>query len=292
MSMFERGETYVLQRKFRDGSTATNVDSAVMNIEYPCADGETNVNMVNLEVGLYQGAWDIPSDATYGEYLVTVTTVSGTVTTKFVHSFYVLPWNISQQVRSVSGIKESNDIDDDDIAIISWNAYLETKEHAFKRVIDEKLWFDGYHHIDGSNKTFFTRRRRVVSNHTICDENSIEGWYYDSNHDRQALTVSIVDADKGKISVADKDGDALSHHCCNPKITYRIKSSTYTEQMFKKAVVYLASHEIILRFNELDKATLGDLNSNRPIILANPDRMYKKYKQALKTIKKLKVGGI
>jgi len=292
MSMFERGETYVLQRKFRDDSTATNVDSAVMEIEYPCGDGSTSVNMVNLETGLYQGNWNIPSAATYGEYLVTVTAVSGTVTTKFVHSFYVLPWNIASQVRSVSGIKESNDIDDSDIAIIAWNAYLEAKEQAVKKVINEKLQMDGYHTVNGTNKVFYTKRMNVVSNHVVCDEDSIKGWYYDTNHDKHSLTLSITDADKGKISVADKNGDALNHLCCSPHITYRIKSETYTEQMFKKAVVYLASHEIILRFNELDKATLGDLNSNRPIILANPDRMYRKYKQTMKKIKKLKVGGV
>ena len=293
MGMYQRGETYIHQRKFIEDSTATNVDSANMLITYPCDSGTTTSAMSNIATGTYEGSWNIPSAATYGEYRVVVTTVAGTETTKFEESFYILPWNIAQQVRSVSGIKQSNDIDDDDIAIICWNAYLEAKEHVFKRVINEKLKTDAYHVIDGSNKVFYTRRSNVVDDHTVCDEDAIYGYYVDSNYDLQDLTVSITDADVGKISVADSSGNAFSaSDTCHVTIYYRIKSRSFSEQMFKKAVVYLASHEIILRFNELDKATLADLNSNRPIVLANPDRMYKKYKQTLKAIKKIKVGGV
>ena len=292
MGMYQRGETYIHQRKFIEDSTATNVDSASMQVTYPCDSGVTTAAMANIATGTYEGSWSIPSNATYGEYRVLVTTVVGTETTKFEESFYILPWNIAQQVRSVSGIKQSNDISDDDIAIICWNAYLEAKEHVFKRVLNERLNEDAFHVIDGSNTTFYTKYDNIVSDHTVCDESAIYGYYVDSNYDLQDVTVSISDAETGKITVT-KGGVAFSaSDTCKIKLYYRTKSRSFSEQMFKKAVVYLASHEVILRFNELDKATLGDLNSNRPIILANPDRMYKKYKQTLKAIKKIKVGGV
>lgn len=292
MAIFQQGETYQHVRKFRENSTPTDVTSASMNITYPCNSGATDIAMAKVVTGTYQAFWDIPSSATYGEYVVEITALTGTTTSKFVSSFYILPWNITQQIRSVSGIKQSNDISDDDIAIVAWNSYLECKEQVFYRILEEPLKCDLGHCIDGTNKVFYTHEDNLVTGHTVCDEEDITGWYYDDNLDKEFATVSITTAGTGKLSVADKDGNALSCNTCSVHISYRVHTESYSEQLFKKAIVYLASHEVILRFNELDKATLGDLNSNRPIILANPDRMYNKYKKTLKIIKKANVGGM
>ena len=291
--MFQRGETYIHQRKYREDSTPTNVDSSTMVITYPCDSGTTSAVMTNISIGVYQGDWAIPSSATYGEYRVSITAVTGTEISKFEESFYVLPWNISQQVRSISGIKQSNDIDDDDIGIICWNAYIEAKEDCFKRVFDEGIKTDSAHLIDGTNKTFYAKRRYLVSDHAVCNEDAIYGMYkVNATLELEDLTISISDAEKGKLSIADKDGNALDTTICSIFYSYRVKSQAYQEQLFKKAVVYLASHEIILRFNELDKATLADLQSNSPLVLATPRRMMTQYKKVMKKIKMFRIGGV
>jgi len=294
IGIIERGDTYLLDLKFREDNAAVNPDSVLYEVTFPCDDGSANGSCsTTATTGRWDGAYSTDSAATYGEYRVKITAVYETNTYVFETFFYILPWNISQHVRSVSGIKQSNDIDDKDIAIICWNAYLEAKEHVFKRVINEPLKVDAYHCINGTNTEFFSRRDNIVTDHIVCDENIIDGTYVDGNGDKQQLTTSVDTAITGELTISDKEGNALEpNDCCCPTINYRIKSHAFSEQLFKKAVVYLASHEIILRFNELDKATLADLNSNKPIILANPDRMYNKYKKTISTIKKLKVGGV
>jgi len=293
VGILQRGDTYFIDVKFRDGKTSTDVTSASAEITYPCSSGSTNASLATTATtGNYQGNWAVPSSATYGEYRVKVTAVYNTITYIFETQFYILPWNITQHVRGMTGIKQNNDISDLDIAMIAWNAYLEVKDVAFNDVVNEPVHIDNNHCINGSNKAFY-QQRNMVSDHLSCEEVAIEGYYVNQNYERNDLTVSITDADQGKISVADESGNALdtATYCCG-YVSYRIKKQSFTEGLFKKAVSYLTAHEIILRFNELDKATLADLKSNSPVVLANPDRMYKKYKKILKRIRLIKVGGI
>jgi hypothetical protein len=291
MSLFQRAETYIHQRKFRENGTPTDVYSAEMEITYPCDSGATVVSMVKIETGTYQGNWDIPSNATYGEYMVEVTTTAGSVISKFVDSFIILPWNITQHVRKTSGIKECNDIDDDDIALIAWNAYIEARDDIFKTHLHEQIKTDSCHCFDGCNSTFYVDPH-IVIDHLACGEVAIEGHYIDCNNNRKALTASVLDAREGKIKLLDESGAALSCTTHAAYVTYKTSSANFKDHMFKKAIIYLASHEIILRFNELDKATLADLDSNRPINIANPDRMFKKYKKVCSKIADPKFGGV
>jgi len=294
VGIIQQEDDYHLQVKFREDKT--NVDPTICQavITYPCSSGTASMSMATTSTtGLLEGHFDVPSSATYGEYRVKIEATYDAQTYQFETFFYVLPWNIIQQVRSLSGIKQSNDVEDKDLALICWNSYLEAKEEVFQLVINEKIHQDSNHCIDGSNKVFYACNRHIVSDHTVCDEDSIYGYYKDTDYEWQDLTISITDAEKGKLSIADKNGDALSGNlCCNIIYSYRIQSRAFKEQMFKKAVAYLSAHEAILRFNELDKVTLADVNSNEKIILANPNRMYNKYKKTLKKISKIKVGGV
>ena len=292
IGLIQRGDTYYLDVKFREDNTAVAVTSAAMKITFPCSNGDTGSSLATTATtGRYEADSVMDSTATYGEYRVEVTALYETKTYKFESFFYVLPWNIVQQIRAVSGIKQNNDISDKDIAIIAWNAYIEAKEDCFKYVFKELIHSDNNHNVDGSNKVFYARKMHLVSGHTVCDESAIYGHYLTTADEIEDLTISVTDAEIGKLSIADKDGNALTGELCNAWYSYRIKSEKFKEQIFKKAVVYLASHEIVLRFNELDKATLADLQSNSPLILATPKRMLQQYKKTLKKCKKLKVGG-
>ncbi len=294
IGIVQRGDYLHLNVKFREDKTNVDPTSVSAVVTYPCSSGTDSVSFATTSTtGLWEGTWDVPSSATYGEYTISIDATYDGSTYTFETFFYVLPWNIIQHVRSLSGIKQSNDVEDKDLALICWNAYLEAKEKVFKLVINEKINQDSNHCIDGSNKVFYACNKHLVSNHTVCDEDAIYGIYRDADYEWDDLTISITDADKGKLSIADKNGDALDGSlCCHIFYSYRIKSRTFKEQVFKKAVAYLAAHEAILRFNELDKVTLADVNSNEKIILANPDRMLKKYKKTVKKISKIKVNGV
>lgn len=294
VGIIQREDDYHLYVKFREDKT--NVDPTICQavVTYPCSSGTDFISMATTSTtGVMEGHWDVPSTATYGEYTVKIEATYDSQTYQFETFFYVLPWNIIQHVRSLSGIKQSNDVEDKDLALICWNAYLEAKEKVFKLVINEKINQDSNHCIDGSNKVFYACNRHIVSDHTVCDEDAISGFYRDADYEWNDLTISITDAEKGKLSIADESGDALDGSLCS-KIyyTYRIQSRTFKEQVFKKAVAYLAAHEAILRFNELDKVTLADVNSNEKIILANPNRMLKQYNKTIKKISKIKVNGV
>jgi hypothetical protein len=143
--------------------------------------------------------------------------------------------------------------------------------------------------VDGVNKTFYTLETRLASGYTACDEDEISGYYVNCSLEKNPLTISITDSTQGEISVADENGDALESCICQIYVTYSTKTSAFTDHLFRKAVAYLAAREVVLRFNELDKATLADLPSNR---LASPERMLKQYKQTIRKIKAIRVGGI
>ena len=293
IGLIQRGDNYYLDVKFRDDGTAVAVTSASITVTYPCSSGSDTASLVTTPTtGRYDGGSEVSSSATYGEYRVSIEVSYDSKTYQFETFFYVLPWNIVQQVRAISGIKQSNDISDKDIAIIAWNAYIEAKDDCFKYIFKETIKTDGYHKIDGSNKVFYAGNMFLVDDHTVCDEEAIKGYYLTTSDEVEDLTISITDGEIGKLSIADKDGNALTGETCNVWYSYRIQSEKFREQLFKKAVVYLASHEIVLRFNELDKATLSDLQSNSPLIIASPKRMLQQYKKTLKKCKKLKVGGV
>lgn len=292
IGMIERNDTLYLDVKFRDDGSNVDPTGVTVDIEYPCS-GSGNASFATTPVtGRWEGHWDVPSSATYGEYTIEYTAVYDGHNYKFRTKFYVLPWDMTQKIRSLTGIKQSNDISDRDLAVIAWNAYLEAKEEVFNRVIDERVKQTCNHYFDGSNKTFYTRNRRVVSDYTTCEESAVFGFYKDNDGDLNDLSVTVSDAANGLVSIEDESGNAIPASQCGVYINYRIHTSSFTDSLFEKAVSYLAAHEVILKFHELDKATLADLDSNRPVILANPNRMEEKYKKTLAKIKFKQFGGL
>jgi hypothetical protein len=290
ISLYQRGETYIQQRKFRENGTPTDVTNVEMHIFYPCSTGSAEADISHVDTGVYQGNWCIPSDATYGEYIVEITATSATEVTKFVDSFIILPWNITQHIRSTSGIKECNDIDNDDIAFIAWNAYLEARDDIFKTHFHEPVK-QGTGHMFGCDDIYYIRPH-IVTEHLACGELAVTGHYIDTCKQMHQVTVNVLDAFNGEVEILDEYGETLPCNTCNVYLTYKTSSPNYTEHLFKKAIIYLAAHEIVIRFNEIDKATLADLQSNRQVILAHPDRMIKNYKRIVSKIADPKFGGV
>lgn len=291
MSVYQRAETFIHQRKFREGGSTIEVDEAVMHIDHPCNVSQATIDMIQLEDNTYQGQWVIPDDALYGEYTVTVTTTLDGCVSKFVDSFIVLPWNITQHIRQISGAKESKDIDNDDLSLIAWNAYLEARLDVFSKHHDERVRSTAFHCFNGNNTTFYVRRN-IVTDHLTCHEVPVSGYMVTCCGVREEVLIEVLNAKTGKVRITCLDGSPITSYVKAVYVTYFTYSDSFEEGMFKKAVVYLAAHELILRFHELDKATLADLQSNAPVVIANPDRMLKHYKRIVSKIGVCKYGGI
>lgn len=287
MEVFEREETYIHERKFREDSSATDVASAVMTITYPCESGSTDIDMDRMELGLYQGNWEIPSTATFGEYTVEVTATSddGAIS-KFVSSFIILPFNLVPEVRAITGIYQNKTIETQDLASITWNAFLEASEEIFSPIIEEKVG------CLNSSSRYYTKKRNLVDGALSCEDNIITGLYKDSCGDIHEAQVTIIDATTGEVEILDEDGDSLTNCICSILINYKIHSHSWTEYLHRRAVCYLAAHKVLLRLGELRRATSADLNPSQNIDYANPERMYKEYKRIVKKIRYPIIGGV
>lgn len=292
MAIFQRGETYQHTRKFRQDGIPVDIDTATMKIVYPCETSvATEFTMDRLDVGVYQGNWSIPTDAPFGEYSIEITATSETTISKFQSNLILLPWNLITSLRQVSGLKEENDIDNDDLAMIIWNTYLEIRNDIFLLHNNERVIPTSSHLIDGTNKTFYVHEN-IMTDYTVCDEEIIEGFYVDCNGCRQSITCTVIDSLSGEVELTQEDGSPLSSNICKVYVTYKTQSKSFTEQLFKKAITYYATHEVILRLHELDKATAADLHSNKETILANPNRMLNHYKRIKSVIAVCKYAGV
>ena len=108
---------------------------------------------------------------------------------------------------------------------------------------------------------------------------------------RNRTKITVNEAHCGNITITQLDGTAIPSSMKWVRINYWSEWKTYNEKSFQKAVAYLAAHKCIIRFQELDKATLADLYSNREMISAHLFRMEKEYYKALNQIRRPVVGG-
>lgn len=291
LNVYVRGEDYVHRVRFRIDDTTSDVSGATMNVHEPCDDTDNLTTMTRIALGTYEGVYSIPTDANYGEYGVTVTAVAEGRTSIFTDAFYVLPWAITEHVRKISGVKESKDITDDDLATIVWYALLEVREDVFKMHHAERLQSTDDYCFDGTNTTFYVNRN-IMTDLLFCHEEAVTGYAIGLCGERLELDITVEDATLGEVSITCLDGSPLTSYTCQVYVSYMTYSDSYDDQLIKKAVTYLAAHELILRFHELDKATLADLHSNSPMVIANPDRMLKHYKSIVRKIGECKYGGV
>jgi len=302
-SIYERGEEnyYVVKIKNIDGNTDVNPSSVSITIYNPCMGAEvSSASMVTSEVGIYHYAYTIPADATYGKYEIKVTATDNT--TIYRDKFFVLPWNAIYDVRRYSGITSQKSISDHDIAGIIWEAYIEAlrKVYLFRHNESPRCNPDTGALFDGVNTTFATKHSQladingdgVITGYgEISCGTDVDGHWVDSNGDCHQLKITVLDAKCGKLTITQLDGTPIPNSTCLVKIDYYTKWRTFNDSVFKSAVAFLAAHKCIVRFRELDKATLADLHSNKTVILDERNRMEKAYKTAMKSISKPVIGA-
>lgn len=293
MSVYERDETYVHWTKIRD-EAGQPVAPTTIKISITDPDGTLLVDaqdMTQEEIGLYYYNYQIPADANFGNWdvIVRATDAVGNAT-KFTDEFYLLPWNILAQIRSQSGIGSRKSISDDDLAQIAWDAYVEVLEDVLTPHSNEGILKTCYNGDD-----FYRAKDYPIADRNgdgLIDEDDIDVMWKDSNGHFNVGKAEGIQAEIGELEPKQADGSDIPNTQCGIFISYCSYHPTYSEQLFKKAVVYMAAHEVILRFHEIDRATLADIQSNRQIILANPNRMEKKYLKIRNRICKPRCGGV
>ena len=306
MALYELNETYINWTKIRTrDKVMVDADTITITITDSCGTEVVSAQaMTNEATGEYSYAYDIPKDAQYGIYdvIVTATSVDKSVS-KFRDSFIILPWDITTFIRRISGIKEEKTIGDDDIAMIAWESYKEVLDDVYEKVDMERPLTDPSTGVgfDGTNTSFQTKQYPIADHNgdgsvtgkgeLTCGEDAYFYWK-DSNYSLQEGKIKIDKERNGEVTLTQSDDSPVPNTATACYVTYWIEYETFDSTLLKKAVAYHAAHEIMLQFSNLDKATLADLETNKPIILATPNRMLKKYKTIRDRIRKPVCDGV
>jgi hypothetical protein len=258
--------------------------------------------MIQDSTGVYYYAYDIPADGIFGEWDIKVTAVDVGDSSIFKDKMYLLPWDAVLQVRELSGITSIKSVSDDAIARIIWEAYNEALDEVFVYHYEEPPLCnpDTGAWIDGTNKSFATKSTHladrygdgVVSGYgeLSCSTDVSGHWVY-CDGVTHLLKITVTNALGGLVTITQLNGTALPSSLTSIMLYYWTEWRTYNEQLFRLAASYLAAHKCIIRFQELDKATLADLYSNREMISKHLNRMYNEYLTAIRKIRRPLVGG-
>jgi len=310
---YERSDNYLCHITIRDALTrATSTPSSVLiTIRNPCGTAlVTNQAMTSAGSGVYSYDYTIPAAAVYGRYEVEISTA--TYTQRYITDFYVFPWDANNQVRRISGVGQNKSISDADLNQIIWDSYEEALAKCFRHHYDEKpecscnlescrcgsITCTGF---DGVNTTFWTKTSDLADQN---GDGSITG-YGDSScvtdvfmrwkdcsgvcHDGY---VSVLDAECGKLKLTQDGTTAIPSSYNWVKLEYWTQSPDFKQRLLFKATNYLAAHEVLLRFGELERATAADLVNAQNVKYVNPERMEKKYKKIMKKISVPKASGV
>lgn len=296
-----RDDNIFTQIRIKDVLTNALVDPSDVSISIidPCdVSPVVNDPMTSTVTGVYSYDYAIPFDACYGIYTIVINTFNEDTITRF--NFVVFPWDVISRIRELSGALQQSDMSDYKLAIIAWNAYQETLEEVFELHYKERpLCNEDGEWFDGSNKTFRLRAVPLADRNgdeTITGHGELACCCEDITFRYLAATtlvetegnVTVIDAESGRVQLTDLAGDALDGSISRPVVTYYTHSKTYSEELMREAVAYLAAHKALVALKSLDKATLGDLNSNRAV---EKNRFLEQYNEIIEQIGFPMIGG-
>ncbi len=302
-----RDDTYFVYIKIRDMLTndASDPNNVAITIKNPCgSELVSSATMTNEDVGIYSYSYEINATADYGKYIVDVKTTDYAM--KEEYAFYVLPFDISREVRQLSGTGEIKSIDDDALNQLIYDSYKEVLARVYAHHTDEQpascnISACNICVIDGTNTTFYTRTKYLADGNgdgTVSGygEKScgtdVDAYYLDCNYNCHQCLVTVEDTRCGKLTITQLDGTAIPATSQGLYISYYTHTPRYTESLFQQAVSYLSAHKVLLRFGELERATTADLNSAQNIKYVDPERMYKEYKRIMRRISKSPIVGV
>jgi len=260
--------------------------------------------MTSDATGEYYYNYGIPASAMYGKYRTKVVATSATGNKAiFEDEFYIMPWKLEKDIRQISGISETKSISDDDLSDIAWHSY----KYALRDVFTHNYGDtpngnpDTGAGFDGSNTVFQTKHYPIadingdgdVTGWTSSCASDITGWWINNAGHRSECSISVVESNNGEICIYQTTGSSpIPSDNEGVYLDYWSEHKDFDTEIFRRAVSYLAVHEVVNRFNELDRTTIADLNSNRPIVISNPLRFMAEYKRYINMIRKPRVDGV
>ena len=304
MAVFERNETFSHWVTIRDRNEQ-KVDPSSVKITIKAPNGNdvvTSQNMTKDSTGVYYYDHDLSSTASYGKYSVVVTSTSGGSHRGIIEDeFFIMPWKLEKSIHRNMGTSEQ-DISDEDLSHIAWDSYKEALHDVHLPHHNEKPRGnpDTGAGFDGTNTTFQTGSYLIADiggdgsvNGSASDEEDISCYWIDENGHRNTGYVTVTEENNGEISIYQSDGSTpIPSTNEGVYLDYWSEHYGYDEFLFKKAVALLASHYLSNRLTELDRTTLADLNSNRPIVLKNPNRFLREYDRVLSKLRKSRIRGV
>jgi len=312
MAIFERNETYTHEISFMDDDGALYYpDTVKVTIDSPC--GTTVVNgqtMVSNAAGVYQYGYLLPNDSPFGEYSVSVSSEYASATNIDSEAFFLLPWNITSQIRTYSG-QTAKKISDDDLALYAWNAYREVFFRVLELHHNERLCccLGGTCSCCGSmecdcvcgcsspacttfkldNGSLFVASENVVYGCDCDDTDEICVTWVNEDSECSNGKVEVINKECGEIKVYQYDGvTAIPSTNKGIFVTYYTYWESFTTSKFKKAVALLAAYELALLFGLSSKQVSGCDERSR---VSFTDRVWNRYQSLIDSISKPIFGG-
>ena len=291
--IYSQGDSVYTQIYIKNILTSAMVDPSSVSISIydPCGVAlVSNDSMPTTGVGIYNYDFSLSSTATFGIYSIKIET--STYDSLSFFNFVVFPWDVLSRIRELSGAFQQSDMSDYKLAMIAWDAYLETLGEIYELHTNEQPLCDpdtGLY-FDGTNKNF------QVRNYPIADSNgdtSVTGFgelacgedvtfaYIDDTGTRVVGKATVTDENNGIVELTQISGAAVPSTIKAAMVTYSHQSETYNQALMREAVAYLAAYKAAIAFKSLDKATLSDLQSNRA---TETQRFLKRYEDLIEQI--------
>lgn len=319
MTIYERGETYTHTAEFKDGDgTLYYPDSVKLTIKSPCGTVLVNEqSMTSNAAGIYSRGYQLLDTAIYGEYSVSVESVYSSATNIDTDKFFIMPWNIVDEIRTYSG-QSIKKISDDDLSLYAWNAFKETMQRISEYHFHEKLCecingacccdsniecACGCNGISPICSDGYQLKQTPIMDFQFdgnvhgceCDDtaeechNDICGIWVDNNGLCSNISVEVIDETCGHIKVY-KDDCVTAIPADNQGIfvNYHSTWKSYNSQLFKKAVIYLAVYELALQFNLSSKKVSGCDERGK---VSFTDRIWNRYQSIVESISRPMIGG-
>jgi len=310
---YERNDDYLCHITIRDAITrAESTPSDVtITIRDPCGSELLAPTAMNTDAtGIYYYDYTVPADAQYGRYEVEISTA--TYTQRWVTDFYLFPWDANNQVRRLSGIGENKSISDSDLNQLIWDAYEEARKKCYGHYYGERPRCQCQNEscrcssvvcsdFDGTNTTFWSRLGYLADRdgdgvvtgygEQSCGTDVYLRWK-DCDGDCHDGYVEVLDAKCGKLKLTQDGTVPIPADYGWVHLEYWTESRGFVERLLHKATNYLAAHEVLLRFGELERATAADLVEAQNVKYVNPKRMEIKYKKIMRKIAVPSISGI
>ena len=319
----ERRETYFHTITFYNSSSQlTDPSSVSFYLTSPCNVVLVDLgHMVKQSTGVYQYEFNLSDSSIYGQYNAEVRITDGTTHQIFPDKFFVMPWNIVDEVRSYSGDSEKV-INDDDLSLIAWDAFREVIHRLTEYNYHEKLCccIDGTCSCCGDIECGDSCCCDDLSTSPICstgyklkhspiadwqqdgnvrgcecddstDEchNDICGIWIDSNGNCHDVAVDVIDSTCGHVQVYQSDcSTAIPADNKGILLNYHSTWKTYENVLFRKAVAYLAAYEVAIRKYLGVKRTGCD----ERIINLLLQRLWERYRDIIDSISRPAIGGV